>query len=182
MHLKACQGRVEYTNHSQRLFATPQPMLIILVEGIDDSWAQGVFLAVSNGFDFAIPFYAPCGFEVVLIVDMRFSTGEYHGLVKREAHTVLLQQHSPAEPVFRYDLVFGTYDFVDIPYDHRALPPNFNTWALTPFSANASATLRSMISSPRESRSSSIVSAGRTLRTSSCAPEVSITRPYPNAF
>src|SRR5690606_19578624 len=109
---------------------------------------------------------------------------EDDGLVKRETHAVLLQQHTAAEPGVGLYFKFGANHVLHVLDYHRRLPPNFKTWApeLTPFSCKTCATLRSIISRPFLSWSSGMVSAGSTFSTSSLAPEVSMTRPCSNAL
>src|SRR5690606_26771449 len=157
-------------------------MFIVLVQGVNHARTQGIFFTVSNRFHFAVAFYAPHSLKVILVVNMRFRARENNGLVKGKPHAVFLQQHAPAQPRLGFHLVLGADHVLHILYYHPAFPPTFNTRALTPISDNASARLRSMTSRPRVSSSSSMVSAGNSFKTSSLAPEVSMTTPRSKAF
>src|SRR3546814_457183 len=182
MHLEAGQRRIEYADNSQRLFAAAQPMFIVFVQGVNHTGTQGIFLSIGYCFDFAVTFYAPYGFKVILVMNMRFRTRKNHGFMEGKPHAVFLQQHTTAKPSLGFYLVLGTDYILHIPDYHPAFPPNFNTRALTPFSDKTSAKLRSITSRPRISSSSSMVSAGSSFNTSSLAPDVSMTTPRSKAF
>src|SRR5690606_3219834 len=180
VHFLAGQRRVEYANNTQRLFAAVQPVFVVLVQGIHHARPQLVRLAVGNGLDGPVAFDAPDCLKMVLVMDVGAPAGKNGGLVKREAHAVLLQQHAAADPGFGADLVRSANHIFHIAYDHRRFPPNFSTWADCPDSPSASATDASMASRPRARCSSSMVSAGSSFSTSSWAPDVSMTTPRLN--
>src|SRR3546814_5948368 len=97
MHLEAGQRRIEYADNSQRLFAAAQPMFIVFVQGVNHTGTQGIFLSIGYCFDFAVTFYAPYGFKVILVMNMRFRTRKNHGFMEGKPHAVFLQQHRSEE-------------------------------------------------------------------------------------
>src|SRR5690606_17365705 len=167
MDLTAGQRRVEHADHPQRLRAAAQPVLIVLIQGIDHPWHQGELAAIGNGFDLAIALDAPHRLEMVLIVDVGFRPRKNHGFMKGKPHAVLGQQHAAAEPVLGDDFLIRADDVMDVAYDHHAPPATFRTRGWRPWLARTSLVQRSMISSPWISCARGIVSAGRTLSTSS---------------
>ncbi|KAG1427182.1 hypothetical protein G6F57_023271 [Rhizopus arrhizus] len=58
MHFLTRQRRVEDADDAQRLFAAAQPVLVVVVQGVDHAGAQVVLLAVGDGLDGAVAFNA----------------------------------------------------------------------------------------------------------------------------
>src|SRR5690606_24559192 len=124
---------------------------------------------------------APDCLQVIAIMNMGFGSRKNHRLVKGESHAVTRKQYAAAGPVVGDDFVFRTHHLIDVSDDHDTPPATFSTRGRRPATARTSAVARSTISSPCSSCSPGMVSAGSTLRTSSWAPEVSITTPSSKA-
>src|SRR5690625_6649129 len=117
VHFLPPDGRVEHAGQGHFRLA-PKQVLVVLVQQIDGAGANGIDLAVLDGFDLAFAADAVDGLEVVLVVNGSLGTGKDAGDVEGEPHVVVLEDQPGAVPVFGLDQALGIAGFFQCANDH----------------------------------------------------------------
>src|SRR6056297_2455382 len=176
MHFLAGHRRIEAASH-HKLFLGAQDVAIMLVERVHHAGLDLVRFAGGDIGDRALALHAIDALEVVLVLERVLRSRLQEGDVEGKPHPVICEQHPHARPLCIRDdpVAFFLDDLVEVSDDHSCYSAAYLVVAVTSRAASV------RMSSPLAKVASGVVSGARTLTTSSCAPEVSMMRPFPKA-